>query len=130
MSETCIVCLGDLGENANDLPHSDAVAIDSEAAGPEARPGTLKSPLSHHNPEADMIAHLLPCGHDLHNDCLKPWVERANSCPICRQAFNQVDLSVKVGGKSQKPHIIKRGPDSHFYRPCHLLIPRRRPYPG
>ncbi|KAG7007830.1 hypothetical protein G7Y79_00008g024680 [Physcia stellaris] len=98
MSETCIVCLGDLGEDANDLPHSDAVAINSEDAGHGARPGTLKSPLSHHNTEADMIAHLLPCGHDLHNDCLKPWVERANSCPICRQAFNQVDLSVKVGG--------------------------------
>ena len=100
MSETCIVCLGDLGENVNDLPRSDAAAIKSEVADHGAPPVTLKSPLRGHNPDAEMIAHLLPCGHDLHNECLKPWVERANSCPICRQAFNQVDLSLKVGGKS------------------------------
>ena len=100
MSETCIVCLGDLGENANDLPRSDDPPIKYEDADEGARPGTLKSPPRGKNFDTEMIAHLLPCGHDLHNDCLKPWVERANSCPICRQAFNQVDLSVKVGGKS------------------------------
>ncbi|KAF2876019.1 hypothetical protein BDV95DRAFT_603396 [Massariosphaeria phaeospora] len=36
----------------------------------------------------DLVAHLLPCGQNLHNECLKPWVERANSCPICRVNFN------------------------------------------
>ena len=100
MSETCIVCLGDLGENVNDLPRPNAAALKSEVADHGAPPATLKSPLRNHNPDAEMIAHLLPCGHDLHNDCLKPWVERANSCPICRQAFNQVDLSLKGGGKA------------------------------
>ena len=99
MSETCIVCLGDLGENVNDPPHSDAAYIKSEAADHGARPVTLKSPLQHKDTDSELIAHLLPCGHDLHNDCLKPWVERANSCPICRQAFNQVDLSAKIGGE-------------------------------
>jgi hypothetical protein len=44
------------------------------------------------------IAQLLPCGHILHNNCLKPWVERANSCPICRRNFNMVELSDRVGG--------------------------------
>jgi hypothetical protein len=46
----------------------------------------------------ETIAHLLPCKHDLHNSCLKPWVERANSCPICRAQFNMVELSQTVGG--------------------------------
>jgi len=50
--------------------------------------------------ETQVIAHLLPCGHDLHNECLKPWVERANSCPICRTSFNVVELKRSVNGES------------------------------
>lgn len=99
MSDTCIVCLGDL-ENANALPHPLIPPVKSEGddcGGPvpiASGPPTLTD-----FSQAEMIAHLLPCGHDLHNECLKPWVERANSCPICRQSFNQVELSNKVGGK-------------------------------
>lgn len=48
--------------------------------------------------DEETVAHLLPCNHDLHNACLKPWVERANSCPICRAKFNMVELSRAVGG--------------------------------
>ncbi|SLM36616.1 Zinc finger, RING/FYVE/PHD-type [Lasallia pustulata] len=99
MSETCIVCLGDLGESANELPHPIAQAIKAEDAadGETAQDLPPFSPRDDSN-DSDLIAHLLPCGHNLHNDCLKPWVERANSCPICRQSFNEVELSLKVGG--------------------------------
>ncbi|KAM0716588.1 hypothetical protein Q7P37_008033 [Cladosporium fusiforme] len=51
----------------------------------------------HIDDDDEIIAHLLPCGHDLHNACLKPWVERANSCPICRAKFNSVELSQAIG---------------------------------
>ncbi|KAL8682266.1 MAG: hypothetical protein Q9186_001635 [Xanthomendoza sp. 1 TL-2023] len=95
MSETCIVCLGDLGESGNDLDRALPPAVKLEGA----LEADVKSPVRVSTDQDDeRIAHLLPCGHDLHNGCLKPWVERANSCPICRQAFNKVELSLHVGG--------------------------------
>ncbi|KAG8531532.1 uncharacterized protein KY384_003161 [Bacidia gigantensis] len=99
MAETCIVCLGDLGENSNDSVRLLPRAIKSPAdGGPVPRIST--SPSRSDENKNELIAHLLPCGHDLHNECLKPWVERANSCPICRQSFNQVELMAEVGGES------------------------------
>ena len=99
MSDTCIVCLGDL-ENGNSLPKLSAEAIKSEDADHETNvPVSLSTtPQKANGLEIELIAHLLPCGHDLHDECLKPWVERANSCPICRQSFNRVELSKSIGG--------------------------------
>ena len=98
MSDTCIVCLGDLGEGASE---DNTVARVVPRPGDNANDATVLDRAK--QPEQDVaeeIAHLIPCGHNLHNDCLKPWVERANSCPICRQNFNVVELVAKIGGKN------------------------------
>lgn len=115
MSDTCIVCLGDLGESACDplepvpVPSSHSVLKDVDVVDVDIDIKAKADRLAEEDP--GQIAQLLPCGHILHNNCLKPWVERANSCPICRRNFNMVELSDRVGGM--------------YLFPCqHLVLPR------
>ncbi|KAJ5194674.1 uncharacterized protein N7498_008112 [Penicillium cinerascens] len=91
MSDTCIVCLGDLGESAGN-----PLAVEPVPT-PDAHDASIKVK-DRLEDEDSQIAQLLPCGHILHNNCLKPWVERANSCPICRRNFNMVELTDQLGG--------------------------------
>ncbi|EPS38228.1 hypothetical protein H072_7959 [Dactylellina haptotyla CBS 200.50] len=87
--DTCIVCLADLPEK--NLP----------------RTGTDGRPISYNLDDLpEFLLARLPCSHILHNSCLKPWVERANSCPICRKAFNIVELVTSPTGEVLSSYCV------------------------
>ncbi|WMV08182.1 hypothetical protein MTR67_001567 [Solanum verrucosum] len=39
----------------------------------------------------DTEASQLPCKHFFHNDCIVPWLNRSNTCPLCRHKLPQED---------------------------------------
>ncbi|TVY50410.1 PHD and RING finger domain-containing protein [Lachnellula cervina] len=91
MADQCIVCLEDL----NHL----------EIAGPSADLPATTHPgkLDNNQP----VALIKPCGHVLHDECLREWSQKANSCPICRQTFNLVEVLDKIGGTALSEYHVE-----------------------
>lgn len=126
MAEQCIVCLENLDSavppaqlqgdgddsiggagisdapvSATDLPVLEAgasLSLSSNTKEDTTKPADLTSNDDHPLENDRNIAVIQICGHVLHDSCLKAWSGKANSCPICRQAFHLVEVYDKVGG--------------------------------
>ena len=61
-----------------------------------------------------LLAQLVPCQHFMHNECLKPWTEIANTCPICRVSFNQVNVVPNLTGIPPPPFASLSLPSRPF----------------
>ncbi|KAI0971849.1 hypothetical protein F4678DRAFT_78591 [Xylaria arbuscula] len=123
MADQCIVCLDNLDVQPPSPPdtshHSQGIvqAASSRSDPTTSQDGATSPSPSHTNDDAsssnttatitakspktsdnDNIAVIQVCGHVLHDSCLREWTGKANSCPICRQAFHLVHVYDKVGG--------------------------------
>ncbi|CUS14196.1 unnamed protein product [Tuber aestivum] len=53
------------------------------------------------------VARLNPCNHTMHNECLQLWLERANSCPLCRTNFHEVSVSRALDGEAVRTYRVE-----------------------
>ncbi|KAJ3569755.1 hypothetical protein NPX13_g5973 [Xylaria arbuscula] len=144
MADQCIVCLDNLDVHHPSPPHDtthhdyDIVQAASTLDPTNARDGAA-SPSSHTtitdgpgstssattvvnakspgNNDNDRIAVIQVCGHVLHDSCLREWTEKANSCPICRQAFHLVHVYDKVGGTLITSYKVEDKKQVHEFDP-------------
>ncbi|KAF3770150.1 hypothetical protein M406DRAFT_245288 [Cryphonectria parasitica EP155] len=110
MADQCIVCLENLDSTiplqqlqASPTASSTTTNITTTIVTTKHLSGTDESRL---DPD-DNIAVIQVCGHILHDSCLKAWTGKANSCPICRQAFHLVEVYDKVGGALLNTYTVE-----------------------
>ncbi|KAK4146273.1 uncharacterized protein C8A04DRAFT_9831 [Dichotomopilus funicola] len=81
------------------VKHEHLAIADAETLAGKQALGDANNGLVHGDNHED-VAKIDVCGHMLHDSCLREWTEKANSCPICRQAFHNVTVYDKIGGKT------------------------------
>jgi len=60
--------------------------------------------------EKGNTAKVMPCKHVFHRECIEPWLEKTNSCPLCRHELPTDDEDYELY-KNEKKRAVEREKD-------------------
>ncbi|GFP90336.1 putative uncharacterized protein at4g01020 chloroplastic [Phtheirospermum japonicum] len=63
--------------------------------------------------ELGTVVKQMPCKHVYHTDCILPWLELHNSCPVCRHELPTDDPDYESGGNSGRMGYARRNDGSN-----------------
>ncbi|XP_037132189.1 E3 ubiquitin-protein ligase RNF126-like [Syngnathus acus] len=61
----------------------------------------LECPVCKEDYHVDESVRQLPCNHLFHNDCIVPWLEQHDTCPVCRKSLNGQNTATNPPGLSE-----------------------------
>lgn len=60
----------------------------------------LECPVCKEDYSAGENVRQLPCNHLFHNDCIIPWLEQHDTCPVCRKSLSGQNTAMNPPGLS------------------------------
>lgn len=119
---TCIVCMDDLVKLSHERRHeikvkksvgTDKNADDNSNESVHIDENEEITQADIDNSRKHKMPKILPCGHMLHFSCLKNWMERSQTCPICRVAVFDQNGNVRPIKHQEPPTDVTETSERH-----------------
>ncbi|XP_066581916.1 E3 ubiquitin-protein ligase RNF181 [Prorops nasuta] len=99
-----------LGENQRLPPPASKTAVDNLPDVTITSDDTKQCPVCLKDFDVGSQAKRMPCRHMFHNECIVPWLQKTNSCPLCRHELPTDDEDYELY-KKEKLRAVEREKD-------------------